>query len=137
MKKLRYLHLGNAGLSDRSLEVFGDLLELDGLTLQGNGFTDEGLHHLRRLTKLRSLWVGSGERGDTKVLGHGLSHLSALTDLEELELQDCEFSDAGVQHLRPFTKLKNLILHECNLTPEGEAEFRRMHPDSNLDIQRR
>ena len=44
---------------------------------------------------------------------------------------------AGVQHLRPFTKLKNLILHECNLTPEGEAEFRRMHPDSNLDIQRR
>ena len=138
LKKLRYLHVSNAALSDRSLEVFGDLLELDGLSLQGNRFTDEGLRHLRRLTKLRSLWVGSvGERGDTKVLGHGLSHLSALTDLEQLGLQDCQFSDAGVQHLRPFTKLKLLLLHDCNLTPKGEAEFRRMHPDCNLDIQRR
>lgn len=136
LEKLRYLHLSNAGLTDHSLEVFSGLRELEGLALQGNRFTDAGLIHLRDLTNLQSLWLCSGDRGDSRIRGPGLAHLSALTELEELGIQSTGFSDEGVRYLRPFTKLENLYVHRNDLTPVGEARLREILPDCKLDVQR-
>ena len=113
------------------------LQNLEVLTLQGNRFTDEGLVHLGKLSKLRSLWLcNTGDKGTSKIRGTGLKHLTALVELKELGLQDCSFADIGIPHLRPFTKLKGLHLSNCDLTVQGEAELRAMHPDCSIYTRR-
>lgn len=59
-------------LDDRALPAIGAKTALTWLSLDGTAITDEGMQHLRRLTSLRVLWLGS-----TAVTGEGLRHLPA------------------------------------------------------------
>ena len=103
LPKLRYVHLSNEAkftqshITDDSLRVFGGMPQLEGLSLQGNRFTDAGLEHLKGLKRLESLWV---DLGISRITDDGLLHLYGLTRLKELAVQQTEVTDEGVSKLQ-------------------------------------
>jgi hypothetical protein len=82
-------------ITDRSLSALGTMRQLERIILphRNSHLTDEGLTSLRTLERLKVLWL-SGPFTDA-----GLSHLEALTGLEELRLRDTNVSAAGVKRL--------------------------------------
>jgi hypothetical protein len=99
LKDLRYIHLSASQISDKTLEVFGGMPQLEGLSLQFNHFTDAGLEHVAGLRKLRFLWVCGRHDRPNQITDVGLKRLHGLKNLTQLGIQ--------------FT----------SVTPEGVAEF--------------
>jgi hypothetical protein len=67
--------------------------------------TDAELLHLKRLTCVRELWLGS-----TQVTDDGLLYIEGLTNLRALDLEGTRVSDAGLVHLKGMTHLEMLRL---------------------------
>ena len=71
---------------------------------EGTQITDEGLVHLKGLSKLQLL-----DLDGTQVTDAGLVHLKGLTKLEHLYLEGCrDITDAGLMHLKGLTNLEQL-----------------------------
>ena len=120
LPRLRYLHLSNARITDRGLAVLGALEAIDGLSLQGNAFTDEGLAALKSATQLKQLILGLGE---SEITDAGLVHLRGLANLEVLGLQRTGVTDEGLIHLRGLKNLKTLWVSNTQVTEEGKAKL--------------
>jgi Leucine-rich repeat (LRR) protein len=118
LQQLEYVHLNNGLIGDACLEVFASLPRLEGLSLRGNQFTDDGLATLGNgnLTRLKELWVGGGKG---KVTDSGLKSLAGLESLEELEIQGYPITDEGLKHLFGLSKLRRLYLNGTRVTAMG------------------
>ncbi len=115
LKNLRDLHISNSGITDDALRVIGTLYRLEHLSLQGNRFTDRGLKHLRKLSRLKSLSIGAGK---TRVTDDGLVHLHALKNLKTLELYGSPITHEGLAKLR--SALASIqVFHELTDTPRA------------------
>jgi hypothetical protein len=100
LKELRYIHLTTSQITDRSLAVFAEIPKLEGLCLQFNEFTDEGLRHIAGLTQLESLWVcGKGKDSPNGITDAGLRHLQKLNKLSELAIQNTRVTPTGIKSL--------------------------------------
>ena len=86
--------------------------------------TDEGLAHLKGLTKLKELSLAS-----TKITDAGLVHLKGLTKLKELGLASTKITDAGLVHLKGLSKLELLYLKETEITDAGVKDLKEALPD--------
>lgn len=125
LKQLRYVHIGNTSLpddfprkvTDESLRVFGQLPLLEGLSLQGNSFTDAGLAHLTELDQLEELWVNMGE---SHYSDQGMESLVQISNLHTLAICGDDITDAGLAELAKLEKLKWLMVDSEKVTPQGE-----------------
>lgn len=63
--------------------------------------TDDGLKHLKKLSKLQTLYLVAN-----KVTDEGLKHLEGLTSLQTLHLSTPKVTDAGLEHLKGLSNLK-------------------------------
>jgi internalin A len=97
LRTLRYVHLSKSQISDESLRIFGAMPRLEGLSLQGNAFTDAGLAHLAKLNRLKELWI---DLGDTDITDAGLEYLRGLKSLEGLAISDSHATPEGVAKLK-------------------------------------
>jgi hypothetical protein len=79
------------------------------------GSMDKYVAHISQFTQLRSLKL----RRCFQLTDAGLRHLSALTQLLDLDLGDCEITDYGISHLRSFTALVRLDLSGCSLLTDA------------------
>jgi Ran GTPase-activating protein (RanGAP) involved in mRNA processing and transport len=95
-------------ITDESLKTFSRLPRLEGLSLQGNRFTDKGLEYLRAMKQLKRLCIGLG---DNQITDEGLVYLKALANLEVLDLQKTRVTAKGLEHLTSLTSLKELWLN--------------------------
>ena len=84
-----------------------------GVDLVRSQVTDDGLEHLKGLTKLQRLYLGS----DITVAG--LEHLKGLTQLKELYLDGTEMTDVELKHLKGLTQLRGLHFYRTFLTNAG------------------
>ena len=64
----------------------------------------------------------------TDVTDEGLVHLKGLTKLETLGLGRTQVTDAGLVHLKGMTNLKRLYLHYTQVTAAGVAELKKALP---------
>jgi hypothetical protein len=112
LTNLKYIHISNSGIADGSLQVFGQFKNVEGLSLQGNHFTDEGLSYLSNATKLKSLWVGLG---DKHITNKGILHLCQLQKLETLGLQKTRVTAKGLEQLSTLRNLKSLFVTKEDL----------------------
>ena len=103
-------------LRDEDLGPLKILRDVRSLTLQNRTtFTDSGLAHVARLTKLKSLNLAG-----TSITGEGLAHLQKLGDLETLNLAGSRITGDALLHLAPLPQLKSLNLSHCTQLKDPE-----------------
>lgn len=138
LKRLRYIHLGNTSLpegsphrvTDESLRVFGTLPLLEGLSLQGNKFTDAGLAHLTKLAQLEELWINMGE---SHYSDQGMESLAQISNLHTLAIRGDDITDAGLAELAKLKKLKWLMIDSEKVTSQGRAALTQELPALKIE----
>lgn len=106
-------------ITNERLALIAGLPDLTTLELGRElGITDEGLVHLRRLKKLKTLYLYN-----TSVEGSGLRHLRGLEKLENLNLLGTPLSDEGLCHLAELPRLRSLVLSGTRITDDGLKEL--------------
>ena len=105
----------------KHLEAFADKPIL--LDLSGTAVGDEGLVHLRGLSRLRWLRL----RG-TPVSDAGLLQLEGLEHLSFLDLHGTRVDDAGMAHLRGLTRLRTLDVGGTRVTNAGIKDLKKALP---------
>jgi hypothetical protein len=103
---LEYLNFGGPMVNDEKLSIIGKLTWLTQLSIGGSEVS-AGLANLKNFKSLRYLSLTALRNLN---LDRDLSYITALTDLEELELEDAPVNDAGLVHLSKLQKLRRLNL---------------------------
>jgi WD40 repeat protein/Leucine-rich repeat (LRR) protein len=155
LPNLRSLHLANLPATEATMTELSHLVHLTELTLT-NLPGDAAAAHLRRLTGLRRLAIGSSQITDkglevldylqrlvelnlsnTAIADNGLIHLRGLTDLETLDLSGTEVTGSGFGHLAGLHKLSQLRLDRVEtLTGQGFEHFKEMKKLTRLNLQK-
>lgn len=103
-KQLVWLKLDNAGITDESLSLIGDLPSLRKLQLSNTAITDKGLSKLQSLPELQSL----------NLVGTGVTA-------------------KGLQVLQKSKSLRSLYLYESQVKKEDYAGIKKMFPKVDVD----
>jgi hypothetical protein len=126
---LRTLYLSACyGIDDEGLRHLPTTLST--LRLAVTPVTDNGLQHLKRMTRLQSLTLNS-----TNITDAGLAHVAHLTILQELALSDTKITDAGLRTLKGMRKMRRLDLSGTRVTDEGMKFLSAMTDLETLDIR--
>lgn len=118
---LTSLSLGGISVVDgnHALQIISGL-KLSHITLPGrHSVTDGGLSFLSRLTLLSELDLTDY----TQVTDQGVSQLSTLTRLKKLSLSNTQVTDAGLSSLRGLQELQELCLDRTAVTSQGVADL--------------
>jgi Leucine Rich repeat len=117
------LNVDLTDISDAGLKKICDSTGLEVLNIGINkNITDEGLAHLKKLTRLRDLAISC-----EKMTDGGIEHLRRLSTLEVLELGTAGLTDRGVarlgelKHLRALTLESTIVSPKMAITDEGMA----------------
>jgi hypothetical protein len=94
---------------------------MEDLMIEGRGFSDRGLAHLRGLTRLKSLSLGEGRHTITDA---GLGSLEEMAELKRLDLSGWQVTDAGVDRLLGLKKLKTVSLGGTKVTEAGRRRLK-------------
>jgi hypothetical protein len=108
-------------LEDEHLVQLEEMRDLQELDLRICKISDKDLKHLRRLTKLRTLWIGGNDISDD-----GLRQLKDLRNLEALRLNSTKISDNGLTHLSGLSKLRELDLSYTKVTSDGLIKLKEL-----------
>ena len=87
LKNLTYLHISDSQITDASLKVFANLPKLEGLSLQFNRFSDEGVRELHKLKHLKSLWVCGRQDRPNDISDGSLAFLFDLPAIKDIGVQ--------------------------------------------------
>ncbi len=90
---------------DEGVELLARLKNLNWLSFEHSGVTDDAMPVLRQLDKLEYLYLGQ-----TEVTSSGLNHLHSLTSLKYLSLEGLAIDDAGMERVGQLTQLESLGL---------------------------
>ena len=112
-------------MTDAGLRHLSRLRSVEHLTLEGMGFSDQGLAYLSEMNRLKSLSLWNGVAGITDI---GLASLGGLKDLELLELRGCKVTDRGLEQLLGLTKLRELSLDGSLITQDGRNRLQASMP---------
>jgi hypothetical protein len=135
LKNLRRLMLLDAPLDDSGFAAVAGFTALTELRVGGSGhtsnarITDAGLVHLRGLTGLKKLYVGTNG-----ITGPGLENLRGLTNLEDLNLSDNPLS-GGLEHLAGLSNLEILDLSCTWISGTGLGFLTSLPKLEFLDVQ--
>jgi len=114
-----------SGLGDLSKVDLADLLTFQYLLvlhLDDTTVGNEDLRFIGRINSLRILFLTDCKR----VSDEGLSFLSSLQRLHELDLTGTSITDSGLQCLTSLCELKKLYLTDTKVSDKGLAHLERM-----------
>jgi beta-lactamase regulating signal transducer with metallopeptidase domain/5-hydroxyisourate hydrolase-like protein (transthyretin family) len=135
MKQLRGLSIGmnRKPITDAGVQHLADLTRLEQLGLQGASLSDEGVMGLKNLKNLKRLFLNSdGRWGEEKITDASVNTLAALTNLQELFLQNSRITDQGAKRLIELPKLQTLWLSSSALSEQTREELKRRRPSLKL-----
>lgn len=96
------------------------------LQMANEDVTDETLHYLKNLSKLREPDL---ERA--QITDEGLKFIKELPALEDLRLRKTKITDAGFRtHLLPLPRLKNLDVRDTAVTSKTMREWKKADPEN-------
>jgi hypothetical protein len=102
----RIVHVAvyNAENADEIAAHVGSLVDVENLTFSRTDLTDQGLNHWHGLVRLRELWIGG-----SGVTAAGLTCLNAMTQLDDLYIEDASHLDgAAFERIAAATSLRRL-----------------------------
>ena len=101
-----------------------------GLAANSLPVTDDQLRHLSKITTLTMI-----ELNDTDITDEGIMHLIPLTNLNDLLLWGTRITDASLRLIGRFEKLKNLNLGDTSVSDEGLAHLSRLLSLDTLNLR--
>ncbi len=119
--------LGETAATDKVLAHLVGLAHVQEISLYQTKITSAGLVHLKKLTKLKRLFLN-----DTAVGDEGMTSLSGLVNLQTLGLSGTKISDRGLVHLAKLTKLESLFALETQVTDAGADQLQKALPDCDI-----
>ena len=111
------LSLLHDSVTDQGLDHLKGLTRLRSLALPGS-ITDEGVAKFARLTELRELSLTSGASD------RALATLKNFAKLERLHLFGPNYTDQGLAHLSGLTELRDLSVFQTGVTGAGLAHLK-------------
>jgi len=114
---------------DDGLAHVGKLLKLKTLSLGSENITDAGLAHLAGLTNLKEFSLAWA-----RISGNGLDHIMVGNQLEKVGLSDTELKDEGLRHLESQRLLKSLALDRTKITGNGLAHLAKLRYLETLSL---
>jgi len=118
---------GLSNVDDEGLHVLQSLPDLQVIDLSHNrAVTDQGLVHLRSLTKLRTLVLY-----ECKISGAGLAHLEHMPNLKVLEVSHNPLTHEGLLAIGRLQTLRNLGMSHTPITDDDLATLASL---SNLKL---
>lgn len=118
-------NITNDGL--KHLSYHSNLTELN--VYRHKGISDEGVAHLRGLTRLETLHLDGSSVTDA-----GLDHLLDMTRLQELDIDGTPVSNAGIVKLGALPALKRVFVQNSRTTDEGAAALKRVLPHVKVEL---
>jgi hypothetical protein len=100
LEHLKYIHLSESKITDRSLEIFSRMPQLEGLSLQFNDFSDAGVSKLSDMRNLTALWVCGAKGHRNRITDASLDLLSQLPKLTSLGVQNTDVTASGVDKFK-------------------------------------
>jgi len=139
MKELRVLDVGFSRVNDNDFEHLASLEKLEELHIGGNKMNGLALPLLRMLPSLRHLDVNGSQRTDSGRWGLTLSdvniaNLTALTELEALNMGGAQLTDVGMEQIEALSNLRTLDLSRMDITAEGLAPVAKLPHLSRLNL---
>lgn len=131
LKKLtnvRALDLRDSSITDKGLQHLSNWDSLDSLTLPHNGVTGSGLAALANARELKSL-----DLRQTSVTNEGMAGVGRLTQLTKLQLPR-HLGDAGLSHLTTLEQLEDLELEKTSITDQGIKSLTKLPKLKSLDL---
>ncbi len=98
----------------------------------GRSITDNGLMHVKKLTRLHTLDLSDC----SQITGEGLANLVNMAQLQTLNLGNCvEMTDDGLKHLARLKQLRHLDLNHCvKITDAGLAHLKELTELQSLNL---
>ena len=125
---VKEVDLHKAEIVGADLKCLTAFPQLEGLPLSDcYNLGDDGLKHLKPLTKLRTLILSL-----TGVSDAGLKHLRGLTQLQRLDLDYTKVTDAGIENLKGLTELGIIHLDGTKVSDAGERELQKALPKIHI-----
>lgn len=119
-----------SSINDETLAVIGKMKSLKRLNLWRDTITDAGVEHLTGLTQLEWLNVDN-----THLTDAGLPYLNGMTELKFLHLGSTGVTDQGMPALVALKSLKDLKVTRTAVTEEGVEVIRQAIPGINIQLK--
>jgi hypothetical protein len=127
LRRLEFLSLAEAPVTDATLEHLAGLARLRRLELDGTPVSGPGLAVLRQLRRLEVLGLAR-----TGVDDSAMEHVAALPALRDLSLYMTPVTDAGLEKLHACRTLRRLELYGTGATEAGVARLRERLPNCTV-----
>jgi len=139
MKKLKTLDVGFSRVNDDGFDALASLEELSELHIGGDKMTGLALPLLRLLPSLKHLDVNGSQRTDSGRWGLMLTDvnvdsLSALAQLEVLNIGGAMVTDVGMKALSPLVNLQTIDLSRMDITARGLEPLTRCPKLRRIDL---
>ncbi|MBI2826983.1 MAG: hypothetical protein HYX69_20090 [Planctomycetia bacterium] len=108
----------DAPLDNDALRFIGKQHGLERLHLQGKAIDDNGIMHLRHLSKLTELFIQ-----DSRVTGTAFASPGMFPSLTGLTIQPCLVDDIGMRHIAGIGSLKAIALVSDKISDQGMSEI--------------
>ncbi|QHT71684.1 hypothetical protein GXP67_35965 [Rhodocytophaga rosea] len=100
-------------------------------SFMGSDITDDALYHVSQMSSLRELYLQQ-----TQIEGIGLVHLSSLKNLRLLDLSKTKINDGQLLHILQLPNLEELFLYETQVSKEVVEAIRKNKPHLDLRLER-
>jgi hypothetical protein len=118
--RVTVIYLTDSRSADSVLPQVGRLHWLRELYLGGSSISDQGLRHLKGLTRVVSLDLSA-----TAISDDGLASVEGFYRLRELNLARTRIGDAGIMHLVKLKDLSKLDVSKTRVSVEGTRALAR------------
>jgi hypothetical protein len=128
--------LSDEGFTDADMVHAASLGHLKELWLDWPDVTAIGLRQLKPMTQLETLALRCEYKPGrpTTITDAGLEHLSSLTNLRVLRLDNADITDDGLIHLRRLTKLEDLDLFGTEISDAGMVHLQGLKNLTYLNV---
>ena len=153
-KNIKRLYFqSNSTVSKEALEQVGRMRQLKSLGFLGAEVDLDGLHHLRNLDSLETLFLKCVRCSDDSVEflsglrslkwleietegieGHGLKHLAGLNFLERINFHGLQLADEDCKFLSTLPRIENLYLNRSNVTDRALRHLSGARQLRSLDL---
>ena len=140
LPSLRSLTFAGATTGDEALQAVGKVVQLESFREWHNKETSQGLRHLTKLTKLKSIRLGQrlpawGQKTPASFDNDTLKIVAKMPSLEVVELTEARLDYDGIMQLKDLPNLRVIKIQQVDISAEDVERLKAGMPKVKIDWQ--